>query len=197
MAKKEINKKTVIKKEAPKKQKIIEENSEFKGRLRIAGVEVKGQFPIRKAISKIKGIGVNLANSLEKIIIKKLKLKENERIGDLTDSQLEELEEIISNPKKYGIPDWMLNRKKDIETGENKHLISSDLDFQKKQDIKELIKIKAYRGVRHMYGLTSRGQRTKTSGRKGLTLGVQRKKNKPAQKKKSSGQSSGKTGKKK
>jgi len=177
------------KKEVTKKQE-VKENSEFKGRLRIAGKEVKGQYPIRKAISHIKGIGINLANSLEKIIIKELKLKENEKIGNLTDSQLEKLEEIISNPKKYGIPNWMLNRKKDIETGEDRHLISSDLDFQQKQDIKGLIKIKAYRGVRHMYGLTSRGQRTKTSGRKGLTLGVQRKKNKPAQKKKPSGQSS-------
>ncbi len=185
-----------VKKEKPKqekqKKKIVQENSEFKGRLRIAGKEVKGQYSIKKAISQIRGIGTNLADTLEKIIIKKLNLKENEKIGNLTDEQLDELEKIIANPKENGVPAWMLNRKKDPETGEDKHLISSDLDFQKKQDIKGLIKIKAYRGVRHMYGLTSRGQRTKTSGRKGLTLGVQRKKNKPAQKKKSSGQSSGK-----
>jgi len=172
--------------EKPKQEKkqAVKENSEFKGRLRIAGKEIKGKYSIKKAISQVKGIGTNLADSLEKIITKKLNLHEKEKIGNLTDEQLEEVEKIIANPKKYGVPSWMLNRKKDPETGEDKHLISSDLDFQKKEDIKGLIKIKAYRGVRHMYGLTSRGQRTKTSGRKGLTLGVQRKKNKPAQKKK-------------
>ena len=159
------------------------ESKEFKGRLRIAGREINGHYKIEKALSQIKGIGSNLAHALSKIISKQLKINENEKVGNLTDEQLDKLEEIIYNPKKYGVPEWMLNRKKDPETGENKHLLSSDLDFQKKQDIKELISIKAYRGVRHMFGLTSRGQRTKTSGRKGLTIGVQRKKKQPAKKK--------------
>ena len=158
------------------------ESEDFKGRLRIAGREINGHSTIEKALARIKGIGPSLAHSLAKIIIQKLKIDENEKIGNLTDEQLDELEKIISEPKKQGIPNWMLNRKKDPETGEDKHLLSSDLDFQKTQDIKGLIKIKAYRGVRHMHGLTSRGQRTKTSGRKGLTLGVQRKKTQPAKK---------------
>ena len=159
---------------------IIKESEDFKGRLRIAGREINGHNTIEKALARIKGIGPSLAHSLAQIIIKKLKVDENEKIGNLTDEQLDELEKMIYDPKKLGIPEWMLNRKKDPETGEDKHLLSSDLDFQKTLDVKGLIKIKAYRGVRHMYGLTSRGQRTKTSGRKGLTLGVQRKKSQPA-----------------
>ena len=184
----------MVKKQAEVKQEKnkTKQESEFKGRLRITGKEIIGKYPIKKALMQIKGISANLADSLAKILEEKLQIKENEKIGNLTDEQLDKLEEIINKPKEYGIPSWMLNRKKDPVTGKDTHLISSDLDFQKKEDIKNLIKIKAYRGVRHMYGLTSRGQRTKTSGRKGLTLGVQRKKNKPAQKKKQTSQSSGK-----
>jgi len=163
------------------------ESDDFKGRLRIAGREINGHSTIEKALARIKGIGPSLAHSIAKIIIKKLKVDENEKIGNLTDEQLDELEKMIYEPKKMGIPEWMLNRKNDPETGENKHLLSSDLDFQKTQDVKGLIKIKAYRGVRHMHGLTSRGQRTKTSGRKGLTLGVQRKKTQPSKAKPATG----------
>ena len=183
-------KQTEAKVKQDKKQ--TKEGTEFKGRLRIAGKEIMGKYPVKKALMQIKGINANLADSLEKILIEKLKIKEKEKIGNLTDEQLDELEEIIREPSKHGIPSWMLNRKKEPSTGKDKHLISSDLDFQKQEDIKGLIKIKAYRGVRHMYGLTSRGQRTKTSGRKGLSLGVQKKKNKPAQKKKTAAQPSGK-----
>jgi len=160
------------------------EKEDFKGRLRIAGREIKGHDKIAKAISSVKGIGSSLGCALTEIIEKDLNIPRTEKIGNLTDDQLSKIEEMVENPQNFGIPDWMLNRKKDPETGTNKHLISSDLDFQKKNDIKEEINMRSYKGTRHMFGLTCRGQRTKTSGRKGLTLGVQKKKNKPAQVKK-------------
>ncbi|MEM0372581.1 MAG: 30S ribosomal protein S13 [archaeon] len=158
------------------------EKAEFKGRLRIAGKEINGHDRIAKAINRIKGIGVNLSDSIAEVIERELNVPRSEKIGNLTEEQLAKVEEIINSPQTHGIPEWMLNRKKDPETGKSKHLIASDLDFVQKNDVKEEISMKSYRGVRHMFGLTCRGQRTKTSGRKGLSLGVTKKKEMPAAK---------------
>ena len=78
----------------------------------------------------------------------------------------------------------MVNRRKDIETGEDRHLVGVDLKFMQEQDIKRMIKIKSYKGVRHMFGLPVRGQRTRSSFRGGRTVGVIRKKMMPATTKK-------------
>ncbi len=92
-------------------------------------------------------------------------IDKNKLTGELNDDEVKKLEEVIKNPSKFGMPIWMLNRRKDYETGENKHLLVSDLDFTKENDIKRLKKIKAYRGVRHMFGLPVRGQRTRSNFR--------------------------------
>ena len=72
----------------------------------------------------------------------------------------------------------MVNRKKDLRTGEDLHVLGSKLDLQIKQDIDRMKKMKSYKGVRHQYGLKVRGQRTKSTGRKGLVVGVVRRKKK-------------------
>jgi len=75
---------------------------------------------------------------------------------------------------KFGIPNWMLNRRKDLETGKDLHLIGSDLEFRVKQDIEFMKSIKSWKGWRHSLGLKVRGQRTRTTGRTGRTVGVHR-----------------------
>jgi len=73
----------------------------------------------------------------------------------------------------------MANRRRDLETNENKHLIVADLDYTRENDIKRLRKLKTYKGDRHSKGLPARGQRTRSNFRKNkgkVTLGVQRKK---------------------
>jgi len=167
----------------------LNESTEFKGRLRIAGKEINGHDSIPKALSRIKGIGINLAETITDMLENEIKIKRDEKIGNLTDKQLDIVEEMIKNPEKHNIPSWMLNRRKDHETGKDFHLISFDLDFKMKEDKKREIGIKSYRGVRHMFGLKVRGQRTRTTGRKGLTIGVQRKKQQPTKKKKTEQQS--------
>ena len=77
----------------------------------------------------------------------------------------------------------MLNRRKDRETGEDRHVVTSDLKFENEFDIKNLKKIKVYRGVRHSLGLPVRGQRTKAHFRHGKTVGVRKKSLVPAPKK--------------
>jgi small subunit ribosomal protein S13 len=68
-----------------------------------------------------------------------------------------------------------LNRRKDLETGKDGHLISADLVLRNKMDIEQMKGIKSWRGYRHAYGLRVRGQRTKTTGRAGKALGVKKK----------------------
>lgn len=100
------------------------------------------------------------------------------KVGLLTDEEVEKINDFLKDPKKYGAPSWMLNRRKDYETGEDKHLLTTDLQLTKQDDIKRLRKIKSYRGVRHGLRLPVRGQRTKSNFRKnkGKVTGVKRKK---------------------
>jgi small subunit ribosomal protein S13 len=74
------------------------------------------------------------------------------------------------------VPLWMLNRQRDIESGEELHLTGQSVKLVQKDDIDRLRAIKAYRGVRHANRQKVRGQRGRSNGRFGLTLGVQRKK---------------------
>lgn len=100
----------------------------------------------------------------------------NSRIGALSEKEIELLEEIITNPIDHGIPSWMVNRKKDLRTGKDRHILGNELEITVKRDIDRMKRIKSYKGIRHQLGLKVRGQRTKSTGRHGLVIGVQRKK---------------------
>jgi small subunit ribosomal protein S13 len=146
-------------------------SSSFRHIIRIARTDLDGTLKLDRALSKVKGVGRRLARA----IIKATGLNPEQRAGFISDADLEKIEEVLKNPPKFGIPTWLLNRQKDIETGEDKHLIGADLDIQIKMDIDYLMKIKSWRGIRHGLGLKVRGQRTRCSGRKGRTVGVTRK----------------------
>jgi len=148
--------------------------------VRIAGTDLKGENHLFVSLQKIKGVGGIFANAVCKVNV----LDRNMKVGDLSLTQIKKIEDTIKNPTKFGIPNWILNRRKDIDMGENKHLIDPDLSFTHKQDIKRMINMKSYKGVRHMYGLPVRGQRTRSSFRKGRTVGVVRKKMMPGKKEK-------------
>jgi small subunit ribosomal protein S13 len=70
----------------------------------------------------------------------------------------------------------MLNRRKDLLSGEDRHIMGADLLVNLREDINLLRKIRSYRGIRHERGLKVRGQRTKSTGRRGAVVGVVRKK---------------------
>jgi len=144
---------------------------EFRHILRIIDANVDGTLKVPYALKKIKGISLSLANA----ILKKAGINPDTRVGFLTETDIERIEEIIKEPTKYGIPNWLLNRRKDLETGKDRHLISADLVLRTKMDIDQMKGIKSWRGYRHAYGLKVRGQRTKTTGRSGKALGVKKK----------------------
>ena len=150
--------------------------AEMRDIVRVATVDVRGHLPIYKAIWKIKGVGHMFSNAVLTVLEEKYGIDRNEKVGMLTDEQLDKIEEIIKNPTKFNIPTWLINRRFDPTTGEDKHLIGTDLDFAIRQDIVSQSKMGSYRGWRHKRGQKVRGQRTKSTGRFGRTLGVVRKK---------------------
>ncbi len=152
---------------------------EFKHLVRIAGTDIKGQSSIVYGLAKIRGIGPRTA----RIVCDKSDVKWGGKIGDLTDKQIERLGKSI-NDHEDGSPQWILNRQKDFETGKDRHIIGADLMLRLREDLNRLKKIKSYKGIRHGLGLPVRGQRTRSTFRKGATVGVSRKKIRQQQEKK-------------
>lgn len=133
--------------------------------IRILSRDIEGGMKMYSGLTKIKGISWGLSNA----VCKALKIDKNRKIGSLTNEEIKKIIEFIKNPK---IPTYMLNRRADFKTGEDKHLVSSDLDLQNEFDIKRLKKIKSYKGYRHMGGLPLRGQRTRSNFRKNRRKGT-------------------------
>lgn len=150
---------------------------DFKHLVRVANTDLDGSKPLIQAIQKIVGVGPIYAN----MVCKLSKLDKQSKTGELSDADVKKINDIVSNPNKYGAPSWLLNRRNDYETGEDKHLLTGDLKFQKENDCKRLQKTKSYRGLRLAWGLPVRGQKTKSNFRRsksrgGGGLGVKRKK---------------------
>ena len=165
--------KTVIEKQIKEQP-----NEEFQTLVRFLDRDIDGKVKIYVAIARVRGCSFMISNAVCKL----LGLDKTRKIGDFNPAELKKLEEFIQQFSKQKIPSWLLNRRKDNESGEDNHLVSSDLDFIKKSDIQFLKKIKCYRGVRHARGdkklkVKVRGQRTRSTGRKkGGTVGVSKKK---------------------
>jgi small subunit ribosomal protein S13 len=148
----------------------MSEASEFRHLVRISGRDLDGSKKLIAALSDLKGVGYNFAN----VIATRLNLDPRVRLGTLTDEEVREVEDIIQNTSRSALPKWYYNRRNDPETGEAKQLLGSDLDFVQKNDIEGEKNIQSWKGVRHSLGLKVRGQRTRTTGRKGRTVGVRK-----------------------
>ena len=148
---------------------------EFKHLVRISRKDVDGNKTFEYALTDIKGIGLSLSRSIGLILGFDLK----EKIGYIADEDVLKIEEILEDPRKFNIPDWMLNRRNDYATGETTHLIESDLDMTLRDDLNRMRKTRSYKGRRHEVGLPVRGQRTKSTFRKGSSVGVSRQRGGP------------------
>jgi small subunit ribosomal protein S13 len=141
---------------------------EFRHIVRIVGNDIPGAKKAIVGLTQIKGIGYNFATA----ILDTLKINTNTNIGFLSESNVQSIEKLITNPTAGNFPVWFLNRRKDIETGGNMHLLTSDIPFTLRNDIERERTTNSWRGYRHMYGLKVRGQCTRTTGRKGGAVGV-------------------------
>ncbi|XP_006882760.1 PREDICTED: 40S ribosomal protein S18-like [Elephantulus edwardii] len=66
--------------------------------------------------------------------------------------------------------------KRYVKDGKYSQVLANGLDNKLREDLEQLKKILAHRGLRHFWGLRVRGQHTKTTGRRGRTVGVSKKK---------------------
>ncbi len=146
-------------------------DDEIRHLVRIMNTDLQGSQPVQYALTGIKGIGRRTA----RIITESAGVDPTATIGYLPDEDVSKLDETITTFEQH-LPIWMLNRRKDLGTGEDKHLLGQDISMTIREEINELKKVRAYRGIRHERGLKVRGQRTKSTGRRGSTIGVSKKK---------------------
>ena len=138
-----------------KHQRVMQPEKHEERVVRLLSKDIEGKTDIYSGLTKIKGISWNLSN----IICKKLNIPKNKKIGSLTEKEMEQITLFMKNPQ---MPVYLMNRRNDFETGEDHHVIGTDLELKKEFDIKRLKKIKSYKGLRHTLGQPVRGQRTKS-----------------------------------
>merc|ERR1712113_656376 len=146
--------------------------NQFQHILRVMNTNIDGKTKIMYAMTSIKGVGRRFSN----LCLKKADIDMTKRAGELSEEEVERLVTIMQNPRQYKIPDYFLNRQKDIKDGKTSQVLSNFLDNKLREDLERLKKIRAHRGLRHYWGVRVRGQHTKTTGRRGRTVGVSKKK---------------------
>lgn len=165
-----VKKETKEVEEKPKKTE--KPSTEFRALVRVANTDLDGEKQLVHALRGVKGVSYTMA----KAICTAAGFDPRVKLSSLSESNIELLEKVIYNPKQYGIPSYLLNRRRDLKTGEDSHLIGSDLDVGRKFDVERYINLKTYRGWRHMLGQPVRGQSTRSHFReKGRVVGVTKK----------------------
>lgn len=144
--------------------------SEFRYLVRVKGKDLDGRKKAVAALADLRGVGYNFAQA----VVSMAGVDPRMRFGQLSEPQVREIERLLSDTSALNVPQWAFNRKRDPESGETKQLIGSDLDLAVKADVDRERNIQSWRGVRHGLGLKVRGQRTRTTGRKGKTIGVRK-----------------------
>ena len=142
---------------------------------RIFGYDIPGSKNIYLGLTYIKGISWSISNA----VCLKLDIPRSKKIFELTKEEISKIESFL---KELPIADYLKNRRFDPETGENKHYFGTDLDMKKEFDIKRLIRMRSYKGIRHASGQPVRGQKTRSHFRdrkNKKTAGI-KKKEKPA-----------------
>ena len=133
--------------------------------VRILSKDIEGSMQLYPGLTQIKGVSWTLSNATCQI----LGMDKQKKIGALTEEEIEKVSKFLKNPE---VPEYVLNRRGDFESGEDKHLIGVDLELTNEFDVKRHKKIKNYRGLRHMVGLPLRGQRTKSNFRRNRKKGA-------------------------
>jgi len=153
-----------------KKDTKPKKDDDFQYIVRLSNTDIDGDKNIVYGLNSIKGIGMHMAS----LIAEKAGIDRKLKMGKLSESQIKKLQDAIDSVTDYA-PIWMLNHRKDYDTGEDIHLIGPEIDLKLRDEINIMKKIRSYRGIRHERGLPVRGQRTRANNRKGLSLGVSKK----------------------
>ena len=156
------------------KKPVEKKDENFRYIVRIVNSDLDGNKNIVIALSGIRGIGLRSAE----VIAKMAGIPRSTKIGDLPEPKTDELEKLVMDYSEK-VPHWMVNRQSDWSTGADMHLVGVDVELNRRDDINLMKMIRCYRGIRHEQGQKVRGQRTRSNGRTGMTMGVIRKKLEP------------------
>lgn len=156
------------------KKPVIKRDENFRYIVRIVNTDLDGAKNIVIALTGVKGVGLRSAE----VIARMAGIPRNTKIGDLPESKTDELEKLVTEYSEK-VPHWMMNRQSDWSTGADMHLVGVDVELNKRDDINLMKMIRCYKGIRHEQGQKVRGQRTRSNGRTGMTMGVIRKKLEP------------------
>jgi small subunit ribosomal protein S13 len=159
---------------APKKPVRVEKEN-FRGIVRIAGKDIRGEVPLNHALVRVRGISHTLAVSAGAVLRNELSIDPKIRVGELSEEQVDKIDRILQNLHEYKIPSYLFNRRSDYLSGNNRHVIMNDLIFENTQDVEREKKLYTWKGYRFSYGQKVRGQRTRNTGRTGMAVGVLRK----------------------
>lgn len=142
--------------------------------VRIMKKDLNAEHGVERGIKEIKGIGDMMARAIRV----RSEIPPEKKLKDLSDKELESIEKMLENIEVEDLPKWLLNRRKDFVEGADTHNFEADLMLTKRKDLERMKKIKSYKGRRHIQGLRVRGQKTKSTGRREKTVGVEKKKKK-------------------
>lgn len=156
------------------------EDKGLRGIVRIAGKDLRGDFKLKRALLYIKGIGHSLINPVARMISAELGISEDTPVGSLTDEQIASIDKVLFSMDDSKLSPHLLNDRADIYEGNNRHMIMNDLDFINRRNVDNKKKMWSWQGERLIKGKKARGQRTRNTGRRGLAVGVTKKKEVPA-----------------
>ncbi|MGC8516873.1 MAG: 30S ribosomal protein S13 [Candidatus Acidifodinimicrobium sp.] len=141
--------------------------------IRIGDTDLDGDKSVISQLIRIYGVSASYANA----IINALNLEAKTKLQDLNEETINKLKEALINPQKYGIPLWLLNWQKEVESGASKHKVGSELKSKNALNLQQIKLLRTFRGIRHQFGYKVRGQKTRSrganeKGRIGKTIGV-------------------------
>ena len=143
---------------------------DFRHLVRLVNTDLDGKKSVGTALAYVPGVGKRLAY----VVAREASVDASAVIGNLKDEQIAAINKAIEELTET-LPTWMLNRRKDPESGDDRHMIGTEITIMLREDLNRLKKIRSWRGARHERKLPTRGQRTKANGRFGSAVGVQRK----------------------
>lgn len=157
-----------------KDAKEVEGSEELRHIVRIHNADLEGKKQVQMALCGIKGVGRRCA----RLFSLKADVDPHATLGLLPEEKIDALKKVIGESQDT-IPVWMMNRRKDLLTGLDRHVMGTDVDTAFREDLDVMKKSRSYKGIRHERGLRVRGQRTRSTGRTGATVGVTKKKAQP------------------
>lgn len=142
---------------------------DFKHIVRLIGTDLDGKRPLFLGLTAIPGIGPRMAET----VLAVSGFDPRRLTGSLSDEEVAALETFLKDVSNR-VPGFMVNRQNDPGSGKNEHVLGGEVELRLNEDINLMRKIRCYRGLRHEGGHKVRGQRTRSNGRRGLSLGVVR-----------------------